>query len=195
MIARAAQKTVLNTLGHSRVVLLKGLPRAGRSSLMEALVQDLADGSAMISGETCVCAPPQKIQTTYSGRTVFVDAIQVGQVIAIDEAIRSSQAQGQSAPRFVLVGRDAKTEQKLNAVLAGMIREVELPPVQILEHLTDSKQLLTSQSGMHDASPEPHSSNLPRRNRDEIWLRGGLCKSRSKIGQQKRWECLPAVAE
>jgi len=141
---------------------------------MEALIQDMADGSAMISGKTCACAKSQEIQESYSGRTVCVDAIQIDQVAAIDEVIRSCQDYGRSAPRFVLAGRDAKTEQKLSSALTGMVAEVELPPVQILEHLKDSKQLLTAQSPMHEASPQPQSSNRPKWDKEVLWLRGGL---------------------
>ena len=92
----------------------------------------------------------------------------------IDAVIRSCQQNGRFAPRFVLTGRDAKTEQKLSSSLTGMLTEVELPPVQFLEHFSDSKQLLIAQNPMHDASPQPQSSNLPNWNKEVLWLRGGL---------------------
>jgi predicted AAA+ superfamily ATPase len=173
VIVRAAQKTVLTTLGRSRVVLLRSLPRSGRTSLIRALIHDMSDGSAKISGKNCADAKPHEIQASYAGRTVFVDAIDVDQVTAIDAVIRSCLESGRSAPRFLLTGRDTKTEQRLSAALMGIVTEVELPPIQILEHLSDSKQLLPPQSPMHEASPLPQSSNSPNWNKEILWLRGG----------------------
>lgn len=174
MIVRAAQKTVLALLARSRVVLLRSLPRAGRTSLIGALIHEMSDGSSRISGENCAIAKPDEIQASHAGRTLFVDAIDVDQVSAIDAVIRSCLESGRSAPRFLLTGRDTKTEQRLSAALMGIVAEVELPPVQILEHLSDRKQLLPPQNPMHDASPLPQSSNLPDWNKEVLWLRGGL---------------------
>lgn len=177
MIVRAAQKKVLSSLGRSRVVLLKALPRAGRTSLMEALIRDMSDGSSMISGKACAQAKTQEVQASFAGRTVFVDSIELDQVTAINAVIRSCQDYSHSAPRFVLVARDAKTEQKLNTAFMGMITEVELPPIQILEHLSDSKKVQTTQAPLHEVSPQPQSSNLPNWNKEVVWLRGGLPNS------------------
>jgi predicted AAA+ superfamily ATPase len=177
VIFRTAQKTVLTTLGRSRVVLLRALPKAGRTSLIRALVHDMSDGSAEISGKDCASAKPNEIQASYAGKTVFVDHIDVDQVASIETLIRSCQDFRQSAPKFVLAARDAKTEQQLNTSFMGMITEVELPPVQILEHLSDSKQLQSAQVPAHDASPQPQSSNLPNWNKEVLWLRGGLPNS------------------
>lgn len=132
------------------------------------------NGSAMISGDKCACSTPQEIQKTFAGRTVFVDAIQADQVTKIDTLVRSCLELGRSAPRFVLVGRDAKTEQKLSGALTGIITDVELPPVQILEHLSDSKPLLSAQSPFNEASPQAQSPNIPEWNKQVLWLRGGL---------------------
>jgi uncharacterized protein len=125
VIVRAAQKTIMDNLLRSRVVLLKALPRAGRTSLLKALIQDMNDGSALIAGQECGCLQAQEIYTTYAGCTIFVDPIRSEHVPEIDVLIRSCQDFGSSAPRFVLVGRDAKTEQLLSGLLAGMISDVE----------------------------------------------------------------------
>lgn len=137
----------------------------------------MSDGSAMISGKNCASAKPQEIQASYAGRTVFVDAIDVDQVTSIEALVRFCQDFKQSAPRFVLVARDAKTEQKLNTAFMGMLTEVELPPIQLLEHLSDSKKLQTAEAPILGASPLPQSSNLPNWNKEVLWLRGGLPNS------------------
>ncbi|MHA6267196.1 ATP-binding protein [Aliiroseovarius sp. CAU 1755] len=164
----------MDKLLHSRVVLLRALPRAGRTSLLGALVHEMDNGSAMVTGEDFSHSEPQEIQASFGERTVFVDAIQADQVEKIDAVVRSCLEYKQSSPRFVFVGRGAKTEQKLSGALTGIITDVELPPVQILEHLNDSKPLVTTQSPTREAKPQARPTNLPVWQKEVLWLRGGL---------------------
>jgi predicted AAA+ superfamily ATPase len=177
VIVRSTQEVVLGELAISRAVLLKALPRSGRTALSVALIKELADGSVQISGEECVRRQPQEIYTSYAGCTVFVDAIQIEQVSAIETVVRRSQELGRSAPKFVLVGRNAKVEQILSGALTGIIAEVELPPIQVLEHFYESKPLNVAQSPVHMATPEAQATNLPDWGMEVLWLRGGLPES------------------
>lgn len=177
MTIRSAQKKVIEKLAHNRVVLLKALPRAGRTTLLRALIQDTSDGSALISGEECCSRQPQEIHRSFTGCTLFVDPIGTEQVPAIDALVRSCHELGPSAPRFVLVGRDTKTEQLLSGALTGIAIDAELPPVQILEHLNDSKPLITAQSPIQLGAQQAQATNLPVWSPEVLWLRGGLPES------------------
>lgn len=177
MIARATQNTLLAKLLHSRVVFLRALPRAGRTSLLAALSDEMDDGSTVISADAFVRATHQEIQTTFCGRTVCVDGIQATQVVRVDSIIRSCIEQKQSAPKFILVGRNAKAEQALSDVLIGIATDQELPPIQILEHLSDNKPLMTTQGPSSAAAPQAQSINTPEWNKEALWLRGGLPES------------------
>ncbi|MEH6725063.1 MAG: hypothetical protein V7703_02815, partial [Hyphomicrobiales bacterium] len=110
----------------------------------------MPDGSHKISGETCACLKHKQIQETYAGRTIFVDEIQADHVAAIGEVIRFCLENGRFATKFVLAGKDAKTEQLLSAVLMGLVTDVELPPIQILEHFKDSRPSMLAQSPLHE---------------------------------------------
>lgn len=177
MIARATQNTLLSKLAHSRVVFLRALPRAGRTSLLVALSDEMDDGSTVISADAFVRSTDQEIQTTYCGRTVCVDGIQATQVARVNSIIRSCIEHKQSAPKFILVGRNAKAEQALSDVLIGIATDQELPPIQVLEHLSDTKPLMTTQGPSSAAVPQAQSTNTSEWNKEALWLRGGLPES------------------
>lgn len=177
MIARAAKNTLISKLLHSRVVLLRALPRAGRTSLLKSLADELGDGSKVISGEDFVCSTHQEIQSAFCGKTVCVDAIQTAQLAKIESIIRSCVERSKSRPKFILVGRNAKIEQELSGALVGIATELELPPIQILEHLHHSKPLLTTRGPYSFAVPQRQSTNRPDWGKEALWLRGGLPES------------------
>jgi len=177
VIARATQNTLRIKLLHSRVVVIRALPRAGRTTLLATLVGEMNDGSAVISGEEFVCSTHQEIHTTFHGKAVCVDAIETAQVARVESLIRSFTEHQRSMPRFILVGRNAKTEQQLSGALIGIATDLELPPIQVLEHLNDSKPLLTTQDPSNATAPRAQSTNAPKWNKESLWLRGGLPES------------------
>lgn len=177
MIARATQKTLISKLAHRRVVFLRALPRAGRTSLLVALSDEMDDGSTVISADAFVRSTDQEIQTTYCGRTVCVDGIQATQVARVNSIIRSCIEHKQSAPKFILVGQNVKAEQALSDVLIGIATDQELPPIQVLEHLSDTKPLMATQGPSSAAVPQAQSTNTSEWNKEALWLRGGLPES------------------
>lgn len=177
MIARASQNTLRSKLLHSRVVLLRALPRAGRTSLLSALAAEMDGGSAVMSGEQLVCMSHQEIQTAFSGKVLCVDAIDGAQVPRVEAIIRSCTEHQRSAPRFILVGRNAKTDQTLISALIGIKTDLELTPIQVIEHLNDSKPLMTTQGPSSTTAPQAQSTNAPVWSKEALWLRGGLPES------------------
>ena len=185
MIVRATQNTLRSKLLHSRVLVLRALPRAGRTSLLAALADELDDGSAVIAGEDFVRSTHQEIQTEFCGRAVFVDAIEEAQVERVKTIIRSCTDHHRSAPRFILVGQNAKTEQALSGALVGIVTDLELPPIQVLEHLNDSKPLLTTQGPSSAIAPRAQSTNAPEWSKEALWLRGGLPESLNADSEER----------
>jgi len=137
----------------------------------------MGDGSELISADDFVRSTHQHIQSVYCGRAVCVDAIQVAQVARVESIIRSCAEHKQSAPKFILVGRNAKVEQALCEALIGIATEQELPPIQVLEHLYDNKPLQTTQGPLSTVAPQALSTNTYEWNKDALWLRGGLPES------------------
>lgn len=179
MIARATQDALRSKLIHSRVVILRALPRAGRTCLLKAIAKEMDDGSAWILSEDFSDAKHQDIQVAFSKRVVCVDAIEDAQVAKVESIIRTCIEHKQSAPKFILVGRNAKAEQALSAALIGIATDHELPPIQILEHLSEDKPQLTTQGPLSAATPQAQSTNTPEWNKETLWLRGGLPESLS----------------
>ena len=141
---------------------------------MKSIHQDMPGDSNIISGNKCAQLNLSKIQASVAGQTMFIDSIHVDQVTDIDTVIRVCLESGQSPPKFVLAARDAKAEQRLNTALVGVITEVELPPIQILEHLNAGKHLQSTQATIIEDRPQPKSSKLPNWSKEVLWLRGGL---------------------
>lgn len=135
------------------------------------------DGSAIISGEDFADAMPREIQAAFGERAVFVDAIQTAQVASVDGIVRSCIEYKQASPKFILVCRNAKTEQELGGALIGIATDLELPPIQVLELLNDSKPLLSTQGPSSSTAPQAQSTNTPEWNKEDLWLRGGLPES------------------
>ncbi len=177
MIVRKTQKKLLKTVSHSRVVLLTALPRAGRTELMKAIVLGSAEGSQLISGKAFLENSAQDIQKIYAGQILCVNRIQTQQVVEIVEIIHFCLSSKQSAPKFVLAGCNAKTEQELCGSLIGPITAVELPPIQIMEHYNDGRLDQISQGPIQMATPQEQASNLPTWDHHKLWLRGGLPES------------------
>lgn len=177
MIARATQNTIRSRLFHSRVVIIRALPRAGRTSILKALAKEMDDGSEIISGEDFAAAVPREIQASFGERAVFVDAIQTAQVANVDVIVRSCIEHEHASPKFILVCQNAKTEQELSGALIGIATDLELPPIQVLEHLNDSKPLLTTQGPASSTAPQAQSINTTGWNKETLWLRGGLPES------------------
>ena len=177
MIVRATQNMLRSKLLHSRVVLLRALPRAGRTSLLISLADEMGNGSKIISGEDFVCSTHQEIQSAFCGKAICVDAIQIAQVARVESIIRSCVEHQKAAPRFILVGRNTRTEQALSGALIGIATDLELPPIQILEHLHHSKPLLTTRGPSSSTVPQVQSTNTPEWSKEALWLRGGLPES------------------
>ena len=141
---------------------------------METLHNEMIDNSIVIFGSMFAHESPQDCRDFSAGQTIFVDSVQAEHVANIDSVIRGCQQIVQSPPKFILAARDAKTEQLLKTALMGLIAEVEVPPVQILEHLNASKRLLSTQAPLLEDNPQPRSTNLPKWKKEMLWLRGGL---------------------
>ena len=141
---------------------------------MKAIHQDMPDDSTRISGSECAQLCPNKIQESYARQTILVDSVQVDQVTDIDTVIRVCQESCQSPPKFVLAAHDVKTEERLKTSLMGGIAEVELPPIQIQEHLEAGKKFPTTRASTLEDRPQPIPSSSPNWNKEVLWLRGGL---------------------
>jgi predicted AAA+ superfamily ATPase len=144
---------------------------------LAALANEMDDGSSIISGEEFTRSEPQEIQAVFGERAVFVDSIQPAQVARLEVIVRSCIEHRRSSPKFILVGRNVKTEQELSGALIGISTDLELPPIQVLEHLNDRKPLLTTQGPSNSTTPQAQSTNAPKWNKETLWLRGGLPES------------------
>ncbi|MBY5973521.1 DUF4143 domain-containing protein [Ferrimonas balearica] len=144
---------------------------------MKAIAQGMDDGSAWVLGETFSCENYEDIQAKFGKRVVCVDSIEDSQVGRIESIIRACAEHKQFAPKFILAGRNAKVEQELSAALIGIATELELPPIQILEHLSEDKPRLTANGPSSALVPQAQSTNAPEWNQETLWLRGGLPES------------------
>lgn len=68
-------------------------------------------------------------------------------------------------------------QQALSDVLIGIATDQELPPIQVLEHLSDTKPLMATQGPSSAAVPQAQSTNTSEWNKEALWLRGGLPES------------------
>ncbi|WP_375230028.1 ATP-binding protein [Roseobacter sp. S98] len=55
--------------------------------------------------------------------------------------------------------------------------DLELTPIQVMEHLNDSKPLMTTQGPSSTIAPQAQSTNAPVWSEEALWLRGGLPES------------------
>jgi len=164
MMRRAvAQSQLDDAVEQSPVTLVLGLPRVGRTSL-------LADWQRR-RPDTTHCSTVTALQQD-SG-IYILDHADERIVDAITTFVRAVEA-SKSGTRLVIVPIDLATGHRLRSTLPGIVRTVEIIPLQLDESANESP-VLSAAAGFLEGPPsasEPTNQvpNQPYRH----WLRGGL---------------------
>jgi predicted AAA+ superfamily ATPase len=154
-------------VGQSRITLVQGLPRVGRSEAVKQWAGGRHDAAVQPFGSGTDLA------------TVMVfDHLRSHQVGDFVNHFRAAEA-AQARTRYLVVAVDLVTAEQIRDALAGSVLTLELAPLQLDEFM--SEQPVLSAAAGPSAAPVAVSvsTNVPSREPDRHWLRGGLPESLS----------------
>lgn len=178
MIHRDCRSTVERALQERVAVLLSGLPRVGRSDLANSLAVD-AGGlivriDAAHENERLALEQTNQFLTNVRGNLVIIDNIDGRALDAVIRLVRAVQPV-HPHPRFLLLTSQSSLDHNIAQALTGLIRRVELTPIQANEALA-FHGLQGSAAGPVDM-PEAAPTPVALWNLELHWLRGGFPES------------------
>lgn len=165
MSRRQAQAGLDATVDRSRITLLHGLPRVGRSVLLAAWCDERSGVQRIRPAEVAGCSAPLQVldHMTLSDVGVFVDAF------------REIEAERRS--KYVIAPLDLAATRALQEALTGTVQIVDLDPLQRHEILANELETAEPKGPETDLAPSPMATNRPAFDLDLHWLRGGLPES------------------
>lgn len=172
MIERHAQARVEKALLEVSAVLVIGAPRVGRSSLLQCVLE--AAGAEAIYFD---CAREEDRnslaelgdQAFENAYLIIAENIDERSLETIDALVRDNEKKGRS--RFVLAPRRQSFVRELQSALTGLLRPIELNPIQPDEAIDASTVPLTEVTLEVEAVPEEAAAD--GWDQDRHWLRGG----------------------
>jgi predicted AAA+ superfamily ATPase len=180
MIPRSIRNEIDSALVDRTAVVLSGLPRVGRSELAKqcaANANGLAvsfDASVDEDRRGCIERPDIFIEVV-AGHLVVIENIDASALEPVAAVVRRA-AEGNSQTRFLLLARHQHVAMTLSHELIGMVKKLELAPIQPYEarqvegaRLEQAIPVLVAE----DVAPVEHNNW----DQDEHWLRGGLPNS------------------
>lgn len=177
MIARSIRDEVEQALQDRAAVLLIGLPRVGRSALASTWVED-AESLAIVFDAARLSDRNDMAQTDpfldmVAGYLVIIENIDEQSIDSVAELVRrAAESPGQT--RFLLLVRRQPLAPKLATQLAGLVRSIELTPIQPDEAFRDAELLAPPPAGPIVAGLLAGPVDFREWDQDAHWLRGGL---------------------
>jgi predicted AAA+ superfamily ATPase len=178
VITRGTRRAVEAGLQERIAVLLSGLPRVGRTTFAQSLAEDA--GGLVISLDATDPAHQRQIADAGSfleraaGRLVVIDNIDERASAPVVRLVRSASPRPPHA-RFLLMPRQSGLVHKLAPELAGLVRPVELTPIQPDEGFADAEPEVSAEGPLQDEAAPPLAPVQSNSWRQEThWLRGGL---------------------
>ncbi|KIC11149.1 hypothetical protein RA19_07255 [Leisingera sp. ANG-M1] len=156
--------------------------------LAQSIVQTYPHGFIKISGSELCDLEESSIEQMHQGRALIVDMIQIQHTQKVTDVVRKSQEQPRPEQKFVLIANDIQSERAIEGSMIGITSDIELPPIQLMEHFSESKPLHTAQGPSSSASPQAQPTNSSAWDHTELWLRGGLPESLQADGDNASFE-------
>jgi uncharacterized protein len=178
VVTRGIRRAVEQGLQERIAVLLSGLPRVGRTSLAQALLQDaeslVITLDAADPDHRSNIAEVGPILEQATGELVVIDNIDERAAEAVVRLVRSVSPKPPQ-PRFLLLPPQSALVHKLAQELAGFVRRVELTPIQPDEGFAEAEPEVSAEGPLQDATALPVAPALfSKWNQETHWLRGGL---------------------
>ena len=153
-------------VAQSRVTLVHGLPRVGRSALVRRWAR----------GRTDVSLRPSHRDGDNVAPIVVFDHMAVEDVGLFVRQFRAAE-QIEERTRFVVVPTDLAAAERLRAALTGSIYTFDVWPLQLDDVCAEVPVLAMANGPVQGLVPSPTASNAPVFDPERHWLRGGLPES------------------
>lgn len=147
---------------NSRVTLLHGLPRVGRTRIAKDWAACRGDVAVVPADGLAPDAP-----------ILLFDHLRQADVAGFVGRFREYEAKSRPT-RFVVVPSSLFAMRQLSAELAGAVHQIDVDPMQLEDYLGETASVSDAQGPVLTASPEPVATNTAPPNQDVHWLRGGL---------------------
>lgn len=165
MSRRQARAWLDTIVEQSRITVLHGLPRVGRSALLTAWYDDQVGVQRVRAHDIAACSAPLQVLDHLGGTDValFVDAFR-----KIEASRRT---------KYVIAPLDLAATRRLQEELPGNVQIVDLDPLQRHEVLADELEIAQPVAAETERISSPTASNRPVFDLEQHWLRGGLPES------------------
>jgi predicted AAA+ superfamily ATPase len=157
-------------IGQSRITLVQGLPRVGRTEAVKRWVGGRPDAVIQPFGSGEDIAP-----------VMVFDHFRAEQVDAFVTHFRVAEA-AEARTRFLIVPTDLMTADRVCDALAGSVFRFDMAPLQLDDFLAEQSVLSVAGGPSAELVAESRPTNSPAPDRDHHWLRGGLPESLSADG-------------
>lgn len=145
-----------------RVTLLHGLPRVGRTRIVNVWAARRGDVAPAAIGAQFPEAP-----------ILLFDHLREGEVAGFTALFREYEAASRPT-RFVVVPSSLFATRQLLSELAGSVHQIDVDPMQLEDYLGEAASLLDTQGPVMAALPQPVATSRAAPDQDVHWLRGGL---------------------
>ncbi|WP_396594608.1 DUF4143 domain-containing protein [Brevundimonas sp. R86498] len=149
----------------SRVTVLYGLPRVGRSVLLADWCEGQVGLQRVKAGDVATCTAPLQV----------LDHLDVGGAGVFVDAYRNIEAERPT--KFVVAPVDLAATRFLQQELTAAAQLVALEPMQRHEWLAEELQAAEPSGPEADFAPVESATNRPTFDPDRHWLRGGFSES------------------
>lgn len=152
-------------LASSRIVLVLGLPRVGRSAFVRCWARDRGEA---VAGSLVGPLPAEGI--------LIFDHLSLADAELLIQHVRTAEA-GDGSTRFIAIPRDLAAANRLRTALAGSAPTLEICPLQLGEFQMERAVLSAPSGPLAAQTPEPVATNTQAFDPDVLWLRGGIPES------------------
>lgn len=153
-------------VAQSRITLVIGLPRAGRSALI----------SRWARGRTDAALVPFDPDGDDVASIMIFDHLTVDDVDGFIRRFRSAE-QAEARTRFVAAPVDLTVTDRLGTALSGSVLTLDLSPLQLDDFIAEAPVLSSADGPISGLVAEPVPTNTPAYDAERHWLRGGLPES------------------
>jgi len=151
-------------VGSRPVTLLQGLPRVGRTKLIDEWIKRRTDARRETDPAAIV-----------AGGIVVFDQFDLANVAGLVAAVRATEVTG-AQTRFMVAPIDLATTFALRDKLAGLFHAIEVAPLR-LDELEDGAVPLAAAMGPVVAAAGPTAELVSVTDPRRLWVRGGLPES------------------
>lgn len=170
-MSRADLKKQLDAaVAQSRVTILQGLPRVGRSEAVRCWAHERTDAVIKTFDNSMDEAP-----------IMAFDHFRLDQVHEFVMHFRAGEA-ARALTRYILVPTDLPTAETIRDALVGSVLTSEIAPLQLDDFITEQSAVSAAQGPSAAPVAESRPTNAQVLVPDQHWLRGGLPESLAADG-------------